>query len=66
MMLTKRLAAFSLVILLAGPVDAAGNRYNHVSHGPILGRLSADGVGVWARTMRPGPFAVCGQFLEIT
>ena len=58
MMLIKRLASISLVILLAGPVDAAGNRYNHVSHGPILGRLSADGVGVWARTMRTGHFAV--------
>ena len=31
MMLIKRLAAINLVILLAGPVDAAGNRYNHLS-----------------------------------
>ena len=29
-----------------------------ITHGPILGRLSSDGVGVWARTSRPGPFRV--------
>ncbi len=29
-----------------------------VSHGPILGRLSSEGVGVWARTGRPGDFRV--------
>jgi len=31
---------------------------NMVTHGPILGRLSDDGVGVWARTLRPGQFTV--------
>ena len=29
-----------------------------VSHGPILGRLASDGVGVWARTAVPGQFRV--------
>ena len=29
-----------------------------ITHGPILGRLSSDGVGVWVRTSRPGPFRV--------
>lgn len=29
-----------------------------VTHGPILGHLSADGVGVWARTSAPGSFRV--------
>lgn len=29
-----------------------------ISHGPILGRLSTDGVGVWARTREPGTFRV--------
>jgi len=29
-----------------------------ITHGPILGRLSHDGVGVWARTSRPGEFVV--------
>jgi phosphodiesterase/alkaline phosphatase D-like protein len=31
---------------------------NHITHGPVLGRLSADGIGVWARTVRSGTFAV--------
>ena len=31
---------------------------NHITHGPILGRLSSDGVGVWARTGKPGTLAV--------
>jgi phosphodiesterase/alkaline phosphatase D-like protein len=31
---------------------------NMITHGPILGRLSSSGVGVWARTLRPGPFTV--------
>ncbi len=31
---------------------------NHFTHGAILGRLSAHGIGVWARTARPGAFAV--------
>lgn len=31
---------------------------NMITHGPILGRLSSDGIGVWARTLRPGPFTV--------
>ena len=31
---------------------------NMVTHGPILGRLSSDGVGVWARTLRTGEFSV--------
>ncbi|MFT7642703.1 MAG: hypothetical protein ACI9G1_004461, partial [Pirellulaceae bacterium] len=29
-----------------------------ITHGPILGRLSKDGVGVWARTSKPGQFRV--------
>ena len=31
---------------------------NHITHGPILGRLSADGIGIWARTMKTGEFTV--------
>ncbi len=31
---------------------------HHITHGPILGRLSSDGVGIWARTNRTGSFAV--------
>jgi phosphodiesterase/alkaline phosphatase D-like protein len=29
-----------------------------ITHGPILGRLSHDGIGVWARLSRPGAFVV--------
>ncbi|GIW82067.1 MAG: hypothetical protein KatS3mg105_3874 [Gemmatales bacterium] len=29
-----------------------------ITHGPILGRLSSHGVGVWARTSKPGVFHV--------
>ncbi len=31
---------------------------NYFSHGPILGRLSAEGVGIWARTAQSGEFLV--------
>jgi phosphodiesterase/alkaline phosphatase D-like protein len=31
---------------------------NMITHGPILGRLSSTGVGVWARTLRTGEFVV--------
>ena len=34
------------------------NEKTHITHGPILGRLSAHGVGVWARTHRTAAFAV--------
>jgi len=37
---------------------AAGEDENHITHGPILGRISSDGVGVWARTARTGSFRV--------
>ncbi len=37
---------------------AAGQESLWVSHGPILGRLSAHGVGVWARTLDARPFQV--------
>ncbi len=29
-----------------------------ITHGPILGRLESDSVGVWARTAKPGSFQV--------
>jgi hypothetical protein len=31
---------------------------NHLTHGPILGRLSSSSIGVWARTQSTGEFAV--------
>jgi phosphodiesterase/alkaline phosphatase D-like protein len=30
----------------------------YVSHGPVLGRLGTDSVGVWARTTQPAAFHV--------
>ena len=36
----------------------ASERGNYISHGPILGRVSAHGIGVWARTGHSGPFQV--------
>jgi alkaline phosphatase D len=36
----------------------ASERGNYISHGPILGRVSAHGIGVWGRTGHSGPFQV--------
>ncbi len=41
-------------LLLLGWVAPAAE----ITHGPILGRLSSSGIGVWARTKRPGEFRV--------
>ncbi|MEE2685577.1 MAG: metallophosphoesterase family protein [Planctomycetota bacterium] len=41
--------------LAAWPQDP---QKNHITHGPILGRLSSSGVGVWARTGEPGTLVV--------
>ena len=49
------LSALTFAILLAPSVSA---QENEITHGPILGRLSHDGVGVWARTLRPGTIRV--------
>ena len=49
---------FAALFLCPLTLFAAGNKYNHVTHGPILGRLSSRGVGVWARTLRTGSFGV--------
>jgi phosphodiesterase/alkaline phosphatase D-like protein len=36
----------------------AAAQETQIMHGPILGRLSETGVGVWARTAQPGTFRV--------
>ena len=41
--------------LTAWPQDP---QKNHITHGPILGRLSSSGGGVWARTGEPGTLVV--------
>ena len=46
---------------LTGCVSVAqgqGEGPNYITHGPILGRLSSSGIGIWARTARSGSFAV--------
>ncbi len=67
-----RTGFFSLVIavgmfcLLAKTVYSAGqewpkksqHRDARITHGPILGRLSHDSVGVWIRTSRPAYFRI--------
>ncbi|MCP5114160.1 MAG: alkaline phosphatase, partial [bacterium] len=42
-----------VTLFLAAAIPGA-----EITHGPILGRLSSDGIGVWARTARPGEFRV--------
>ena len=36
----------------------AQQRPNYITHGPILGRLGAHEIGIWARTNRAGTFRV--------
>ncbi len=43
-------------LVLVGLVPAGSAQ--PITHGPILGRLSAAGIGIWARTGRPGSFRV--------
>ena len=35
------------------PSFAIAKTENHITHGPILGRVSSAGIGVWARTAQP-------------
>ncbi|MCH8922356.1 MAG: alkaline phosphatase D family protein, partial [Planctomycetes bacterium] len=49
------LIVIATLLTLAPSARAAETK---ITHGPILGRLSHDGVGVWARTARPGAFRV--------
>lgn len=50
----------SLILCAAcGPGgDPAGRGEAAITHGPVLGRLGTDSVGVWARTSRPAEFTV--------
>ncbi len=63
-MTTTRLLAMALLLCLgfncfsAAKPKADYRDENMITHGPILGRLSSSGVGVWARTLRTGEFAV--------
>jgi alkaline phosphatase D len=46
------------IILLACALPISAEAETFITHGPLLGRLSEDGVGVWARTNIPGTFHV--------
>ena len=54
----QRAAAAALVLLAPATCAAKDEIPNFITHGPILGRLSSDGVGVWGRTSRAGAFTV--------
>ncbi len=47
-----------LWILMICPVVEAIETEQHITHGPILGRVTDTSVGVWARTGHPGKFQV--------
>lgn len=50
------------VMTSAHAADTADGKFlldeNHMTHGPILGRISAHGVGVWGRTRHADSFSV--------
>lgn len=52
----------SLLLLVScgssGTLPQSQTTESAISHGPILGRISSDGVGIWARTSRTGSFMV--------
>ena len=51
----------SILLLIAASFAApclAEEELQHITTGPILGRLSSDGIGVWARTSRASTFQV--------
>lgn len=49
---------FASILIAALSGFSAAAEPVRITHGPILGRLSDTTVGVWARTERPGTFAV--------
>ena len=54
---------YAIVVMFAGlaatgPLTLAAQDPPFVTHGPILGRVSEQGIGIWARTNRSGAFLV--------
>ena len=47
-----------LILLCVSSVALGVETEQHITHGPILGRLTDTSIGVWARTGHPGKFAV--------
>ncbi|MFQ5734881.1 MAG: hypothetical protein ACE5KM_23345, partial [Planctomycetaceae bacterium] len=56
-MLTARLLLAAIAVSGWTAIAPADDE-DHFTHGPILGRLSAHGIGVWGRTVRPMSFYV--------
>jgi len=57
----KRMGIFMAAFCLAGAMSwsvAGAQQDTQITHGPILGRLGAHEIGIWARTFRPGTFHV--------
>ena len=52
------LVAVCFVYCGLGIAPAAAETENHITHGPILGRLSPNGIRIWARTAQTGSFGV--------
>ena len=61
-MLAYKMKSSLLSLVLMGSVLVAASEAaeleNHITHGPILGRVSSSNVGVWIRTAQPGTFLV--------
>ncbi len=55
-----RLATVLVLVLVTHTLTAADEEYstNHVTHGPMLGEVTAGSVKVWARTHKAGEFTV--------
>ncbi len=56
----RQIAALAVLgwILGLGCAPAGDGGGPSITHGPVLGRLGTDHIGVWARTSRPGDFTV--------
>jgi alkaline phosphatase D len=52
----RQLFLSTLIILVCVTGNAFGQAT--ITHGPVLGRLSHDGIGIWVRTNKPGEFQV--------
>jgi alkaline phosphatase D len=56
--LTRWFVPLALLMATASAAELMPEVAVYVSHGPVLGRLGADNVGVWARTAQPAAFHV--------
>ena len=62
----RRFSAVRVVLAVAAmlttdalrPTTASAQGANRITHGPMLGRVTAHGIGIWARTFRAGSFRV--------